>query len=45
MKKYKAMFWKSYQNTIVNNPQNLKTEQKGIKWKMKNISVLIAQNN
>mgnify|MGYP003239657494 CR=1 FL=1 len=22
MKKYKAMFWKLYQNTIVNNPQN-----------------------
>ena len=22
MKKYKAMFWKSYQNTIVTNPQN-----------------------
>ena len=27
-KKYKAIFWKSYQNTIVNNPQNRNRNEK-----------------
>lgn len=26
--KYKAIFWKSYQNTIVNNPQNRNRNEK-----------------